>query len=76
VLGFGKQRTVSATLDLDTVRETLAYIRDDLQRVSGLENAASALSLAVIEIDRAHRANHPIAQSIIHSRFLKRRRPN
>jgi hypothetical protein len=73
VLGFRKQRAVSTTLDLETVRETLAYIRDDLQRVSGLENATSALSLAVIEIDRAQRASQPIANSIIKSRFLRRR---
>ena len=38
-------------LDLDSVRTTLEYMRDDLERVAGLESAAAALSLALREID-------------------------
>ena len=34
-------------IDLGTVRETLAYIRDDLQRVPGLERAAELLGSAL-----------------------------
>ncbi len=42
-------------LDLSTVRDTLAYIQHDLQRVRGLEKAAEALQTAVLEVERASR---------------------
>jgi hypothetical protein len=37
-------------IDLGTVRDTLAYIRDDLQRVHGLECAAELIAAALAEI--------------------------
>lgn len=42
-------------LDLSTVRDTLAYIQHDLQRVRGLEMAAEALQIAISEVERAGR---------------------
>jgi hypothetical protein len=42
-------------VDLETIRETLVYIRDDIQRVPGLERAAEGLSTVLAEIDAAAR---------------------
>jgi hypothetical protein len=59
-------------IDLTTVRETLTYIRDDLQRVAGLEAAAAALAKAVDEIEAAERQRAPIQLDIMRSRFLRK----
>ena len=42
-------------IDLGTVRDTLAYIRDDLQRVPGLECAAELIASALAEVVAAER---------------------
>jgi hypothetical protein len=42
-------------VDLDTIRETLVFIRDDIQRVPGMERAAEGLSTVLAEIDAATR---------------------
>ena len=39
-------------IDLDTVRETIAYMRDDLAGTPGFEGVAGRLSAALAEIDR------------------------
>lgn len=62
-------------IDLGTVRETLAYIRDDLQRVPGLERAAELLGSALAEIDAVDRRRlAPIPRSVLEARLLARRR--
>jgi hypothetical protein len=38
-------------VDLGTIRETLAYIRDDLARVPGLERAAEMIGSALAELE-------------------------
>jgi hypothetical protein len=38
-------------VDLGTIRETLAYIRDDLARVPGLERAAEMIGSALGELE-------------------------
>jgi hypothetical protein len=48
ILGSGPRHP---DLDLDSVRETLIYMRDDLVGVPGLERAAAALDVAIGEIN-------------------------
>lgn len=38
-------------IDLTTVRDTLAYMQDDMARVPGLEKVADALARTLDEID-------------------------
>ena len=53
-------------IDLGTVRDTLAYIRDDLQRVPGLECAAELIASALAEIQAAERRRlAPIPRSVL-----------
>lgn len=62
-------------IDLDTIRETLLYIRDDLQRVPGFERAADKLSAALAEITAAEsRRLAPISHSVIKVRPPLRRK--
>jgi|RhiMethySRZTD1v2_1073278.scaffolds.fasta_scaffold42068_3 hypothetical protein len=62
-------------IDLGTVRETLAYMRDDFKRVRSLERAAELLSLALAEIEAAERRRlAPIPGSILDAARLPRRR--
>lgn len=61
-------------LDLDSVRETLLYMRDDLSGVPGLERAAAALDVAIGEIDGLAPAEAPaavVAQDENRPRFRK-----
>ena len=68
-------RPATPGIDLETVSETLGYIRDDLMRVPGLQSAAAALATALKEIDRFDRHTAPQARGIdvIRSRFLARK---
>jgi hypothetical protein len=62
-------------LDLGTVRDTLAYMRDDFLRVPGLEHAAELLSQALAEVDAADRRRlAPVPYSVLKARLLARRR--
>ena len=62
-------------VDLDTIRETLAYIRDDIQRVPGLDRAAERLTAALAEIAAAERRRlAPVSHSIIDARPVLRRK--
>ena len=71
---FDPKRNVPL-IDLGTVRETLAYIRDDLQRVAGLERAAELLGSALAEIAAADRRRlAPIPRSILELQLLRRRK--
>jgi hypothetical protein len=61
--------------DLDTIREALQYIRDDLQRVPGMERAADKLGAALAEITAAERRRlGPISRSVIDARPVLRRK--
>lgn len=44
---------VKPKIDLETIHETLAYMRDDVARVPELANVANALGKAIKEIDVA-----------------------
>ena len=61
------------TLDLSTVRETIAYMEGDLRRVPGLEAAATALKTAIREIEAAERAMKPTPYTVLAAKFLPRR---
>jgi hypothetical protein len=62
-------------IDLDMVRETLAHIRDDLQRIPALGGAVALLSLVLAEVDAAERCRlAPIPGSILDAGRLRRRR--
>lgn len=62
-------------VDLETIRETLLYIRDDMQRVPELEKAAEHLTLALGEVTAAERRRlAPVSSSIIDARFVPRRK--
>lgn len=61
------------TLDLATVRETLAYMHDDMNRVPGLERVASALETVLEEIETAERNAKPPVINPNAARFLPRR---
>jgi len=60
-------------LDLATVRETIAYMHDDMARVPGLERVAGALKMAIDEIEAAERNAKPPAINPSVARFLPRR---
>ena len=58
-------------IDLGTVRDTLAYIRDDLQRVPGLECAAKLIASALAEVVAAEgRRLAPIPRSVLETRLF------
>lgn len=58
-------------VDLTTVRETLAYMQDDMQRVPGLEKVAAAMAATLAEIDAVKPAPRPLASnSPFAARFL------
>jgi hypothetical protein len=58
------------TLDLATVRETLAYVHDDMRRAPGLERVAAALAAAIAEVEWAERASAPSRTRPAPARFL------
>ena len=71
---FDPKRNVPL-IDLGTVREMLAYIRDDLQRAAGLERAAELLDGALTEIEAADRRRlAPIPRSILELQLLRPRK--
>ena len=65
----------ATVLDLGTVRDTLAYMRDDFLRVPGLEHAAELRAQALAEVDAADRRRlAPVPYSVLQARLLARRR--
>jgi hypothetical protein len=68
---FDAKRNVPL-VDLGTIRETLAYIRDDLARVPGLERAAELVGSALGELEAAERQRLP--RSILDEYLRPRRR--
>jgi hypothetical protein len=59
-------------LDLSTVRETLAYMHDDLRRAPGLERAAAALAAALAEVELAELGATALGRRRHPARFLPR----
>jgi len=71
---FDPKRNVPL-IDLGTVRATLAYIRDDCQRVPGLERTAELLGAALAEIEAADRRRlAPIPLSVMDQQLRRRRK--
>lgn len=50
---------LSTRIDLQTVRETLCYMRDDVGSEPGLSRVASALDKAIQEIDASASPKQP-----------------
>lgn len=62
-------------IDFGTVCDTLAYMRDDLQRVPGLERAVELIGSALCEVEAARRRRlAPIPRSVLGARWSVRRR--
>jgi hypothetical protein len=61
-------------VDLETIRETLAYIRDDIQRVPALERAADGLTAVLAEIAAVERRRLALSASMIDPRRLPPRK--
>ena len=71
---FDPKRNVPL-IDLGTVRDTLAYIRDDLQRVPALERAAELVGAALAEVQAAERRNlASLPRSVLEMRLHPRRK--
>lgn len=61
------------SIDLSTVRQTIAYMQGDVARIQGLEKIAAALEQAIKEIDAVQ--SRPVAQlnsRVLRARFLPR----
>ena len=70
-----RQKPAFQLVDLDTMRETLMYIRDDMRRVPGLEKAVDRLTAALGEIAAAEaRRLSPMTESFIKVRLPLRRK--
>jgi hypothetical protein len=62
-------------IDLGTVCDTLAYIRDDLERVPGLQRAAELIGSALCEVVAAERRRlAPIPRSVLETRLMPQRK--
>ena len=62
------------SIDLMTVRQTVAYMQGDAARVKGLEKVAAALDQVLKEIDAVEsRPVVPLSAHVTRSRFLPRR---
>jgi hypothetical protein len=70
VFRISRHRPWPPSIDLATVRETLAYMRDDARLVPELENVARSLDAAITEIDRAEANLKPVSYEPMASRFL------
>ena len=72
---ISRTRSWPPSIDLSTVRKTVAYMRGDMARVPGLEKLTAALDAAIKEIDavdtRPRVVN--ITDSVLRSRFLPRK---
>jgi hypothetical protein len=68
---FDAKRNVPL-VDLGTLKETLAYIRDDLARVPGLERSAEIVGSALAELEAAEARHMP--RSILEAHLRPRRR--
>jgi len=68
-------RRSAGPIDLGTVRDILSVIREDLQRLPGLQLAAELLGCALDEIAMAEqRQTASIPRSVLDARFRPRRR--
>ena len=71
---ISRHRPWPPSIDLSTVRETLAYMREDARAVPGLEQVADALANAIHEVEVAESRLQPVSLEPIAARFLPARR--
>ena len=67
-----RQNPWPPVVDLTTVRDTLSCMKDDMERVSGLERVAAAVKEALAEIERA-KPPAAVPLTPIAARFLAKR---
>lgn len=67
----GRAADGAERVDLETARDTISYIRDDIATVPGLEAATAALSRAIIVIDEHRRTAPPRQRIALAPRFLR-----
>lgn len=72
VFKISRHRYSVTQLDLGTLRETLHYMKDDADRVPGLEDLSQALATTIFEIERAERKLKPKELKPISAKFLPR----
>lgn len=60
-------------IDLSTLRETLAYMHDDMARAPGLEKLRDALALAIKEAEAAEQGSPAAPFAALPVRFMPRR---
>lgn len=65
-----RSRLWPPTVDLSTVRETLLYMHDDMKRVPGLGEVASAIAATLAEIEKVEREMPATPRSPIAARFM------
>lgn len=72
---ISRTRSWPPSIDLSTVRKTVAYMQGDMARVPGLEKIAAALETAIKEIDAVDSRPRvvSIADSVTRARFLPRK---
>lgn len=71
---FDPKRNVTL-IDLETIRDTLIFIRDDLQRLPELARAAALVNSALAEIETAERRRlKPIPLSLLEAHKHLRRK--
>lgn len=57
-------------IDLATVRETIAYMHDDLAGAPELGRVRNALAMALLEIERAETARRALPANVTTARFM------
>lgn len=73
VFHIPRSRPWPPQIDLATLRETLAYMHDDMCRVPGLEKLRDALGSAIKEAEAAERRQPPLVEGPLAAKFLPRR---
>lgn len=64
-----RQPVSGASIDLDTVRATLAYMATDMRRAAGCERIAAALETAMSEIDDVSAKRLPSREAALPGTF-------
>lgn len=72
---ISRSRPWPPSIDLSTVRKTVAYMQGDMARVPGLEKIAAALETAIKEIDAVDQRPRVVnlTDRVTRARFLPRK---
>ena len=65
------QARTTPAIDLATVRETISYMHDDMERAPELARVRNALAMALLEIDRVETSRRTVtAGDVTRARFI------